>query len=200
MRIRYSFEDTRPALEVDWRDEWTYLPDSDSLPSVPCEPMRHGLNWLVPVITQIKIQTNLDFQSHLFGPELLVSTGGGRYMQSVSIVPKQATTNTQAELKDAIWHWKDEVDWMPMAVVETEGDPLITPPAKEFIEQMELPILRPCFFMIKYMQQHEVVAVMEGFPAPVGDLYITIDMHWQVFDNLDFGAMKAREIMPRAGI
>lgn len=200
MRIRYTFEDTRPPLEVDWRDEWIYLPDSDTLPSVPFVPMRYGLKWLVPVITQIKIQTNLDFQSYLFGPELLTSTGGGRYTQSVYIVPKHANTATQADLKDAIWHWKDEVDWMPMAVVETEGDPVITPPMKEFIEQMELPIYRPCFFMIKYHQQHEVPAVLEGYPAPVGDLYITVDMHWEVYDNFDFGAMRAREILPRAGI
>lgn len=200
VRLRYDFEDQRPVDPIDWRDEWVYIPTPKLQPDVPFKPMRHGLGWLVPVITQIKIQTNLDFQSHMFGPELLTSTGGGRYQQGVLIVPSSAQTQVQSDVKDAIWHWRDETDWMAMAVVETEGDPVITPPAKEYIESMTLPILRDCFLMISWRQQHEIPAVIEGYPPPVGVLWITFEMHWEKYDNFTYSVMRTRETMPRLGL
>lgn len=184
----------RPANPVEWYEQWTA-----NLPSLPCpvKPVKQKDHWQVPVITNIKIQYQLDFESRLFGPELLLATGGGEYKQKVRLIPLNGLTNQPASASAAIWFYEEKVSWLPVLDVPVEGIE-INYPGNDWGEEVELPIYRDCIFFIGFDNEHQVpdvepIVIYEGFPQPQGRVFITLEFFWRRMSILEFGIARARD-------
>lgn len=189
-------EDLRPVDPLEWYEQWTAIMDPAQC---PLRPMRRAEAWMVPVLTNIKIQYNLDFESRLFGPEILLATGGGEYRQRVLLVPINGQQGVPAHPSQSIWFYEEKVSWLPEADVPIEGL-AINYPSDNWGEDVELPLYRDTQFVFTFDNMHQLPdlpppepPIMEGFPQPQGSIYISLRFYWKRMSTIEFGIARSRD-------
>lgn len=194
--VQYTIDPSaRPTDPLEWYEQWFY---NGRAAECPLRPVRKAAGWFVPVITNIKVKYNLDFQSRLFGPEALIATGGGEYKQRIILAPVNGMTNYADHPRFATWFYEEVVSWLPVADIPVEGIE-INYPGNDWIEEIELPIYRDSQFILDFENSHQLPDIeplpplLEGFPPPQGTVYITLEYHWREMTALDFGIARTRD-------